>query len=146
MPKILIVDDKKENRDVLKDFFRFFGRRSPIELFEADSGKDAVREALSIKPDLVLMDLNMETPYAGLEATKEIKNNLPDENILIWAVTSQAMRGYENEDSDEEKCLKSGVDKYISKPFDQKELLFEVSKVLNLPIPDRVKKIFLENE
>ena len=141
MAKILIVDDKKENREVLFDFFRFFGRKSPIEIEEADSGKQAVEKALSDKPDLVLMDVNMETTYAGLDATKEIKAKY-GEDIKIWAVTSQAMKGYENEESDESKCLAAGCDKYISKPFDQKKLLFDISSQFNIPIPDRVKQIF----
>jgi len=141
MAKILIVDDKKENREVLFDFFRFVGRKSPIEIEEADSGKQAVEKALSDKPDLVLMDVNMETTYAGLDATKEIKAKY-GEDIKIWAVTSQAMKGYENEESDESKCLAAGCDKYISKPFDQKKLLFDISSQFNIPIPDRVKQIF----
>lgn len=141
MAKILIVDDKKENREVLFDFFRFFGRKSPIEIEEADSGKQAIEKALSDKPDLVLMDVNMETTYAGLDATKEIKAKY-GEDIKIWAVTSQAMKGYENEESDESKCLAAGCDKYISKPFDQKKLLFDISNQFNIPIPDRVKQIF----
>ncbi|HQJ06106.1 MAG TPA: response regulator [Spirochaetota bacterium] len=143
MAKILIVDDKKENREVLLNFFRFFGRKAPIEIDEAASGKEAVEKASTSKPDLILMDVNMETTYAGLDATKEIKTKY-GKDIKIWAVTSQAMKGYEYEDSDEAKCLAAGCDKYISKPFDQKKMLFEISDQLDIPIPDRVRETFNE--
>jgi CheY-like chemotaxis protein len=145
MPRVLIVDDKVENREVLVDFFRFFGRRSSIELEQAASGKEAVEKAVANKPDLVLMDINMETPYAGLDATSAIKAEYANSSIQVWAVTSQAMKGYSGEDSDEEKCLKAGCDKFVSKPYDQKELLFAISELLDVVIPDNVRQIFESN-
>jgi CheY-like chemotaxis protein len=140
MSKILIVDDKQENRKVIKDIFRFFRKKSEIVLLETDNGRDAIDIALSENPDLILMDINMETSDAGLVATRAIKEK--NSQIIIWAVTSQAMKGYDYEDSDEKKCLKAGCDRYFSKPYDQKDLLFALSETLRIPVPEEVIKIF----
>jgi CheY-like chemotaxis protein len=141
MVKVLIVDDKIENRDVLRGFFRLFGRKAPIEILEASTGREAVEMALEEKPDLVFMDINMETKHAGLEATTEIKSKTADGEIQIWAITSQAMKERNGESSDERKCLEAGCDRFFSKPFDQKELLYEVAGNFNLQIPERMKSI-----
>jgi CheY-like chemotaxis protein len=139
MKKVLIVDDREENRMVLKNFFNFFGRRSDIELFFAADSPTAFDLATAEKPDLIFLDVHIETRTSGLELAQKIRETLPDTPISIWALTAQAMKGTENEASDEEKCLAAGCDKYFSKPFDQKKMLIEVSKTLDIPIPDRIK-------
>lgn len=138
--KILIVDDKEENRLVLKNFFNFFGRNSGIELLFADNSKDAYELTVSEIPDLIFLDVFMETRTSGLEVARKIRENIKDKNIAIWALTAQAMKATDSEESDEQKCLNAGCDKYFSKPFDQKTMLVEVSKLLDIPIPERIKK------
>jgi CheY-like chemotaxis protein len=140
MPTVLIVDDKEKNRDVLVDFFRFFGRKSGIEIMQASSGEEAVNIATNSQFDLILMDINMETPYAGLDATRSIKTKFPDSKI--FAITAQSMKAYDEEQSDEQKCLDAGCDMFISKPFSQKDLLIKVAESLSLTIPDRVWAMF----
>lgn len=142
MPKkVLIVDDKEENRMVLKNFFHFFGKNlSQIKLFFADNSQTAYDIIAAEKPDLIFLDIFIETRTSGLELAEKIRKDFADENIAIWAITATAMKANEYEDSDEEKCLKSGCDKYFSKPFKQKEMIVEVSKLLDVEIPDYIKK------
>jgi CheY-like chemotaxis protein len=142
MPKVLIVDDNEENREVLRYFFRLFDVDSGIVILEAFNGEDAVKMVEKQKPELVLMDIKMETDYAGLTATRKIRENPLTSKTVIWALTSQAMEAYDNEMSDRAKCLEAGCDDYISKPFDQLKLLQDISKLLNIPIPERIKKRF----
>lgn len=141
MPKILIVDDKEENRNVLKNFFRLFGTKSKsgIELFEAATGAEAVEMAQQETFDLIFMDINMETPEAGLEATKKIRAIPEIAKTPIWAITAQAMESHGAEISDREKCLKVGCNDHIPKPFDSIELLKKTSSQLGIEIPKKTK-------
>lgn len=139
MPKVLIVDDKEENRYVLKNFFKLFGINSGIELVEASSGKEAVEKALSTKPDLIIMDVKMESDYAGLDATKAIRADDKIKNIPVWALTSQAMESNDADEGDRVKCLGAGCNDYITKPFDQVELIQKISILFNIEIPQKTK-------
>lgn len=139
MKKILIVDDKEENRQVMKNFFKFFGRKAEIELFFADSGVSAYDIIQMEKPDLVFLDIFMETRDAGLKLAQKVRETIMEKHINLWALTATAMKGTADMEGDEEKCLRYGCDKYYSKPFDQKQMLVEVSSLLNLEIPPKVK-------
>ncbi len=137
--KILIVDDREENIILLKNFFSFFGKRDDIQIFTANSSEDAYNITLKEKPNLILLDVQIETKTSGIEVTKKIRETLPNENIEIWAITAQTIKEYNESETQEEKCLKAGCNKFITKPFDQKKLLIEVSKLLNIPIPEMIK-------
>ena len=139
MPRVLIVDDKEENRYVLKNFFKLFGMNSGIEIEEASSGGNAVEQAKKYKPDLIIMDVKMESDYAGLGATKAIRSDEVIKNIPIWALTSQAMEAHDGEEGDRDKCLKAGCNDYITKPFDQVQLIQKVAKLLKLEIPQKTR-------
>lgn len=138
--KVLIVDDREENRIVLKNFFNFFGKRDDIEIFMAETSEEAYNITLKEKPSLIFLDLQIETKTSGIELAKKIRENLPDENITIWAITAQTLRDYNESETMEEKCLKNGCNKYITKPFDQKKLILEVSKILDISIPEITKE------
>ena len=74
MPKILIADDKEENRFVLTNFFKLFGPNSNLDIFETSSAKETITKAMEIKPDLILLDIKMETSDARFLALKEIRS------------------------------------------------------------------------
>jgi DNA-binding NarL/FixJ family response regulator len=78
--KILIVDDHTDFRTMLKDYL--MRSRLDIEIFEASSAEMAVAKASCVKPDVVLMDISL--PKAtGLDATKLIKEEMPDCHVII---------------------------------------------------------------
>ncbi|MEM7385859.1 MAG: response regulator, partial [Verrucomicrobiota bacterium] len=70
LPRILIVDDTTENRNVLRDAIEPHG----FEIFFATNGKTAVTTLTKVIPDLILMDILMPE-MDGLQACREIKAN-----------------------------------------------------------------------
>ncbi len=140
MKKILIVDDRTENRIMLANYFKLFGADAGITVLQADNSVTAVELAFSEKPDLILMDIKLETDEAGLEASRRIKENEAMKETPIWAVTAYASLD-ENGIAEEHKlCLAAGCSDYILKPFNPAELMKKISAALDLPIPAEILK------
>ena len=112
MAKILLVEDNEMNRDMLK---RRLERRGH-EVSIAVDGAEGVELATSVKPDLILMDLNLPI-LDGWEATRQIKANEETSGIPIIALTAHAMAG------DQKKALEAGCDDYDTKPVEFSRLL-----------------------
>ena len=100
--KILIVDDNKKVRDMIKGMLA----NSVGEFLECDNGADAFRTYDEQRPDCVLMDIEMQ-PVDGLTATELIKSLHPDAKIII--VTQ-----YDSEEF-KEKALEAGASGFLSK-------------------------------
>ncbi|TAN42854.1 MAG: response regulator [Nitrospirae bacterium] len=117
--KILIVEDNKLNRQVAAGFLALAG----IAADEAENGQEALNKLISSADtyDAVLMDISMPG-MDGFETTKAIRAYERFKNIPIIAVTALALEG------DREKCLKAGMDDYISKPLDESELYNVLSR------------------
>jgi len=86
----------------------------------AGDGYAAVRKAKALKPDLILMDLHMPR-LDGLEAIRRIRQFNPD--VPILAVTAFPK-------FTEKLAREAGANEYMEKPFDVKELLATVSRLL----------------
>ena len=109
--KLLLVEDNDMNRLVASTVLSQYG----AEVVEAEDGSIAIERFRESKFDLVLMDLQMPV-RDGIETTKFIRENL-DPNIPIIALTANAFK------KEEEKCLKAGMNDFISKPFDEEKLV-----------------------
>ncbi len=138
--KVLIVDDREENLLVLKNFFNFFGKRDDLEIFLADNSEDAYNIFKEQLPSLIFLDVQIETRTSGLELAKKIRDNYPNDKIHIWAVTAQTLKNFDDKDSIEQQCYNHGCDKYFTKPFDQKKIIVEVAKLLDMEIPSFTKE------
>jgi len=103
--RILIVDDEKGIREVLKDFFEGEG----FEVYEAADGEGALGMARTRRFDVVLTDLKMPG-LDGLEVLRQIRNILPDTAALI-------LTGYPSDES-AVTALEMGCDAYLNKPVD----------------------------
>jgi two-component system, sensor histidine kinase and response regulator len=112
--RILVVDDNSINLKVALKMLNVYG----LSTGTATNGQEAI-QMLSTKPfDLVLMDIQMPV-MDGYEATARIRDphsSVRTHDIPIIAMTANAMKG------DREKCLKAGMEDYISKPIDPNEL------------------------
>ena len=117
--RILIVEDQEDNRIILRRLLSKAG----YDLIEAMNGEDGVALALSMRPDLILMDIQLPV-MDGYEATRRIKSNVELKSIPVIAVTSYALSG------DEAKARAAGCDAYVAKPFSPRQLLAKVREYL----------------
>jgi CheY-like chemotaxis protein len=117
--RILLVDDNSMTIEVMKQELEFLG----YEVMVAQNGLEAVEMASSELPDLIVMDILMPK-MDGFHAASQIRENPKTRAIPILAATARAMPG------DREKCLASGCNDYIAKPFTHKELGAAVKKLL----------------
>jgi two-component system, cell cycle response regulator DivK len=122
MPKILLVEDNPENRDMLSRRLMKKG----FDLCYAGDGVAAISSASREAPDLILMDLSLPI-LDGWEATRRIKSDEATRFIPIIALTAHAMAG------DREKALSAGCDDYDTKPIDLARLLEKISNLLPSP-------------
>ena len=97
--------------------------RLNYEVIGAKDGIEAVELATSETLDLIIMDIVMPK-LSGLEAVSQIKKNPKTQAIPILAVTAMAQAG------DQKKCLQSGCDAYIAKPFTFKKLEAAIERLL----------------
>ena len=123
-PKVLIVDDLKDNRLMIKLTLKQAGS---YNFFEATNGKEGVDTALKELPHIILMDAMMPV-MDGFEAIRLLRNNSKTKNIPILMVSAL---GKKNE---RVKALQSGISDFIAKPFDKTELSIRVNSLLHLYI------------
>jgi two-component system, cell cycle response regulator DivK len=116
---VLIVEDQEDNRKILRDLLSNAG----YDLIEATTGEEGVALALSKRPNLILMDIQLPV-MDGYEATRRIKSNPELKSIPVIAVTSYALSG------DEAKARAVGCDAYVTKPFSPRQLLAKVREYL----------------
>ncbi|MDM8568250.1 ATP-binding protein [Thiotrichales bacterium HSG1] len=113
--KVLLVEDNKLNQQLAKKILKNKG----ITVLVANDGQEAVNMVFKNKFDAILMDIQMPK-MDGYEATNIIRQQYID--LPIIAMTANAMIG------DKEKCLQAGMNDYLSKPIEIKELLHVLVK------------------
>jgi two-component system, cell cycle response regulator DivK len=119
MPRILLVEDNPDNRDMLS---RRLIRRG-CEVAFAGDGAEAVAAAQAAPPDLVLMDLSLPV-MDGWEATRRLKADPRTAAVPVIALTAHAMSG------DRDRALEAGCDDYDTKPVDLPRLLGKMAALL----------------
>ena len=120
--RVLLAEDTMANQKLAVGLLTKWGH----EVAVANNGREAI-EALSQESfDIVLMDVQMPE-LDGLEATRRIRAGEAgsSEQIPIIALTARAMKG------DREKCLAAGMDEYVSKPINKRELYIAMAAVIN---------------
>ncbi|MDM8561996.1 ATP-binding protein, partial [Candidatus Marithioploca araucensis] len=109
--KVLIVDDRLENRAVLVNLLEPLG----FEIIEAENGKEEIANAREIQPILIMTDLVMPV-MTGFEAVQEIRQRPKLENVVIIAVSASVF------EMDQEKSKIAGCDAFLPKPVDASKL------------------------
>ncbi|GAB4342740.1 MAG: hypothetical protein Fur0042_05200 [Cyanophyceae cyanobacterium] len=122
-PRILIAEDNETNIHVLRDYLQAQG----YQVLLARNGLEAVRQARSLRPDLILMDVQMPL-VDGLAATQRLRGDARFADLPILALTAHAMAG------DRERCLAAGMTDYLSKPIQFPQLLAKMEDYLHRPL------------
>jgi CheY-like chemotaxis protein len=110
-PTILVVDDFEDTRWLLRTWLEGKGFR----VIEAENGLEAVSEAQTAAPDLIIMDLEMPE-LDGLAATRQIRSLAKLAGVPIVAVSAYGAEQFRG------PALQAGCNEYVSTPFDPAEL------------------------
>ncbi len=117
---VLLVEDNPINQIVAIEILT----NADISVDKAINGLEAVEKIKKKSYNAILMDIQMPI-MDGIEATRIIRHELLETDLPIIAMTAHAMHG------DREKCIAAGMNDYISKPINRKQLLDMLWKAVN---------------
>jgi two-component system, cell cycle response regulator DivK len=118
--KILYVEDNDDNVYMLKMRLELLG---DFDVVAAPDGEQGCAMALSERPDVILMDLEMPV-VDGWEATRRLKDDPQTRDIPIIALSAHALAG------EREKALAAGCDEFDTKPIEFERLVATLRRVL----------------
>ncbi len=118
--KILYIEDNDQNFYLVKFILAARG----LDVVQAKDGISGIEAVNEIKPDIVLLDIQLPT-MSGYEVAAELRKNTSLNNVPIIALTSYAMAG------DREKAMEAGCTGYIEKPINPDTFLGQVMSYLN---------------
>jgi PAS domain S-box-containing protein len=119
--RILVVDDKWENRQLLVKLLTPLG----LEVKQAENGQEAIAQWQTWAPHLIWMDMRMPI-MDGHEATQRIKATVQGQATAIIALTASVL------ESDRAIILSSGCDDFVRKPFQTHEIFAMMQKHIGL--------------
>jgi two-component system chemotaxis response regulator CheY len=122
MKYILIVEDSSTTRAMMRSILEELGE---IEIVEASTGFEALRQLPAYKFDLIITDINMPD-INGLELINFVKKDPRYSHIPMLIVTT------EKSEEDKKRGMTLGADGYITKPFQPEELQKTISSLLKL--------------
>ena len=119
MAKILIVDDSRTSRKMLRNILESNGHEI---IDEAVNGQEGVQKFQALKPDVVTLDITMPV-VDGVEALKMIKALDPESKVVMVTAAGQKNKMIE--------CIKAGANEFLTKPFEQQEIVDVINKMSN---------------
>ena len=149
LANILLVEDEKSIVTLIK----YNLEKEGFKVFCSETGEDALKIIKEKTPDLVILDW-MLPDLSGVEVCRQIKKDKKLKNIPILILTAKG------EPDDKIKGLEVGADDYVTKPFNNKELLLRIKSLIkrskpslleetatfkNLKINRITKKVFRDN-
>jgi two-component system chemotaxis response regulator CheY len=123
MITVLIVDDSRYMRNIVKSYFDEMG--IPCAYVDAADGKEALKQLLSVKVDLILLDWNMPK-MSGIDFLKQVRAIEHYKELPIVMVTSESAKFNVIE------AAKSGATDYILKPIDGTVFREKMKEIFNL--------------
>lgn len=120
--KILYIEDNEQNLYLVN----FILEKHGYEVFSAFDGGEGIDKAASVRPDLILLDIQLPL-MDGYAVARQLRANKDLAVTPIVAVTSYAMAG------DREKALAAGCSGYIEKPINPDTFMAQVEQYLLPP-------------
>lgn len=117
MDKILVIDDDIDMQSLLSDIITPEG----YEVMTADNGKKALKKLAAFSPDLVLLDIKLPD-MDGMKVLEEIRKTGTDSIVIM-------LTGY-GDIKDAVQSMKMGAFNYITKPFENEEILLNIKEAL----------------
>lgn len=109
---VLVAEDHEINQELMQEMLQ----RLHCKVDTAKNGREAVEHASTKAYDMIFMDIHMPE-MDGYEAAKEIrKHRVGGKQTRIIALTANVLQGTKS------KCLEAGMDDYISKPIELKDI------------------------
>jgi two-component system cell cycle response regulator DivK len=127
-PRVLLVDDYPDAREMYSEYLQFSG----FDVVEASNGMEALQQARSEAPDIILMDLSLPV-MDGWEATRRLKADSRTASIPVVALTGHALAGTL------EGARQAGCDAFVTKPCLPEDLVAQIRRLLDRPVPDNGK-------
>ncbi len=115
--KILVIEDNEKNRYLTT----FILEKRGYQVFQAEDGQAGIALAQQVKPDLILLDIQLPV-MDGYAVARELRQNGELRDVPIVAVTSYAMVG------DREQVLAAGCVGYIEKPINPSTFIAEIEQ------------------
>jgi len=126
---VLYIEDNEQNYYLVNVLLK----TQDYRVLWAQDGREGIEKALELRPDLILLDIQLPV-MDGYEVARRLRSNPDLSSVPIIAVTSYAMAG------DREKAVNAGCDGYIEKPIDPDTFLAQVNKYLPGIDPARNKQ------
>ena len=126
MPKILIIDDDPDIVEAMKVILE----SKNYEVALAKSGEEGLKKTREDRPDLIILDVMMESMDKGFEVARNLKNDQRHKNIpilMLTAIKEKTGLGFEKEAGDPDWLP---VDDYCDKPLKPEELISKVEMLL----------------
>jgi two-component system alkaline phosphatase synthesis response regulator PhoP len=128
--KLLVVDDESD----IVEFLSYNLKKEGFKIYTSNNGKDAIRMAQKVNPQLILLDVMMPE-MDGIETCEKLRSTDIDLNTLIVLLTARA------EDYSQIAGFQAGADDYITKPIKPKVLISRLKALLrrynNQPLEDQ---------
>jgi two-component system cell cycle response regulator DivK len=116
---ILLVEDQEDNRVLARKLLE----RAGFTVTEAVDGRQALEQAATVRPDLILLDISLPL-VDGLTVARTLRATPDLKHLLVIALTANAMEG------DRAKALEAGCDEFMTKPIEIRQFIPTIRRVL----------------
>jgi pilus assembly protein CpaE len=116
---VMLVDDNADTREYIKKFLAFEEREFRV-VGSAGNGTEALKMAMEVKPDIIIMDINMPD-MSGIDVTSQLTQQLPSAAVIMMSVQSDP--NYLR------KAMQAGARNFLNKPVQADELFSTIREV-----------------